>query len=111
LQRAVFLPKQLKDNEAINISDEKLKLPKPRQGNGEDGGGGVDLGNYTSIISDPLAVLKDQLIGNEGMKIDRMLFKKFENRIVMDDIIRNQRFSCITNKPDTNHFTIQGSGR
>lgn len=68
--------------------DEKLKLPKPKQGNGEGGGGGVDLDKYTSFIPDPLAILNEQQIGYEGMKIDRMLFKKFEDRIVMDDIIK-----------------------
>lgn len=68
--------------------DEKLKLPKPKQGNGEGGGGGVDIDKYTSFKPDPLAVLNEQQIGYEGMKIDRMLFKKFEDRIVMDDIIK-----------------------
>ncbi|MBT7395590.1 MAG: restriction endonuclease subunit R, partial [Prolixibacteraceae bacterium] len=43
---------------------------------------------YTSLRPDPLAVLNEQEIGYEGMKIDRMLFKKFEDRIVMDDIIK-----------------------
>lgn len=68
--------------------DEKLKLPKPKQGNGEGGGGGVDIDKYTSFKPDPLMVLNEQQIGYEGMKIDRMLFKKFEDRIVMDDIIK-----------------------
>jgi type I restriction enzyme R subunit len=35
-----------------------------------------------------LTVLNEQQIGYEGMKIDRMLFNKFEDRIVMDDIIK-----------------------
>lgn len=68
--------------------DEKLKLPKPRQAGGEGGGTGVDIDLYTSLIPDPLAVMNEKLIGLEGMKIDRMLFKKFEDRIVMDDIIK-----------------------
>jgi type I restriction enzyme, R subunit len=68
--------------------DEKLKLPKPKTGDGEGGGGGVDIDKYTSLRPDPLAVLNEQEIGYEGMKIDRMLFKKFEDRIVMDDIIK-----------------------
>lgn len=68
--------------------DEKLKLPKPKQGNGEDDGSGVDIDKYTSFKPDPLAVLNEQQIGYEGMKIDRMLFKKFEDRVVMDDIIK-----------------------
>lgn len=68
--------------------DEKLKLPKPKKGGGEDGGGGVDLDKYTTFQPDPLLTLKEQQIGYEGMKIDRMLFKKFEDRIKMDDIIK-----------------------
>jgi len=68
--------------------DQKLILPKPKTGGAEGGGPGVDLDKYTSFLPDPLAVLNEQLIGYEGMKIDRMLFKKFEDRIVMDDIIK-----------------------
>ncbi len=68
--------------------DEKLNLPKP--GNGE-GAGRIDEFDYdkfTSSIPDPLANLNEQQVGLEGMKIDRMFFKKFEDRIVMDDIIK-----------------------
>lgn len=67
--------------------DEKLKLPKPRAGDG-NGGGGIDIDKYTSFLPDPLAVLKEHQVGYEGMKIDRMLFNKFEDRIKMDDIIK-----------------------
>lgn len=67
--------------------DEKLKLPKPRKGSGE-GSGGIDIDKYTSYIVDPIAQLKEEQIGYEGMRIDRELFKKFEDRIVMDDIIK-----------------------
>lgn len=68
--------------------DEKLKLPKPRQGNGDVDGPRVDIDEYNSLIPDPLAVLNEQQIGLEGMKIDRMLFRKFEDRIRMDHIIK-----------------------
>ncbi len=68
--------------------DEKLNLPKPRKEGGEGGGGGVDIDKYTSVRPDPIAMVKEQEIGYEGMKIDRMLFQKFEDRIVMDDIIK-----------------------
>ena len=68
--------------------DEKLKLPKPRKGSGVDGGGGINIDKYTSHILDPLALLKEEQIGYEGMRIDRELFKKFEDRIIMDDIIK-----------------------
>lgn len=68
--------------------DEKLKLPKPQKGGTEGGHGGVDIDKYTSYRPDPLATLNEEEIGYEGMKIDRMLFKKFEDRVKMDDIIR-----------------------
>mgnify|MGYP001159759881 FL=1 len=68
--------------------DEKLKLPKPKKGGGEGGGGGIDIDKYNSYRPDPLATLNEEQIGYEGMKIDRMLFKKFEDRIIMDDIIK-----------------------
>jgi type I restriction enzyme R subunit len=68
--------------------DEKLKLPNPKKGGGEGGGGGVDLDKYTTFQPDPLLTLNEQKIGYEGMKIDRMLFKKFEDRMMMDDIIK-----------------------
>ena len=68
--------------------DEKLNLPKPRKGEGGGGEGGVEIDKYTSFLPDPLSVLNEQQVGYEGMKIDRMLFKKFQDRIVMDDIIK-----------------------
>jgi type I restriction enzyme R subunit len=69
--------------------DEKLKLPKPRNSGEEGGGGGgIDIDKYTSYILDPILSLVEENIGPEGMRIDRELFKKFEDRIIMDDIIR-----------------------
>ncbi len=67
--------------------DEKLKLPKPKSG-GEGPTPPPSGKDYTSFLPDPLAQLNEQQIGYEGMKIDRMLFKKFEDRIKMDDIIK-----------------------
>jgi type I restriction enzyme, R subunit len=69
--------------------DEKLILPKPKKGGDETGGGGgIDIDKYTSYIPDPILSLVEENIGPEGMRIDRELFKKFEDRIIMDDIIR-----------------------
>jgi len=67
--------------------DQKLNLPQPQSG-GEGGGGGVNIDKYTSHIADPLTQINEKEIGYEGMKIDRMLFQKFEDRIVMDDLIK-----------------------
>lgn len=68
--------------------DEKLKLPQPKKGGGEGGGGGVDLDKFTTYQIDPLLSLVEESIGPEGMRIDRELFKKFEDRLKMDDIIK-----------------------
>ncbi len=68
--------------------DEKLNLPKPKSAGGEGGDDGIDIDKYTSFRPDPLAMVSEKEIGSEGMKIDRMLFQKFEERIVMDDIIK-----------------------
>ena len=68
--------------------DEILKLPLERKKGGKGVEDAVDIDKYTSFLPDPLASLKEQKIGLEGMKIDRMLFQKFEDRIVMDDIIK-----------------------
>jgi len=68
--------------------DEKLNLPKPREGSKEGEGGGFNIDKYASYLPDPLTTLKEKQIGYEGMKIDRMLFKTFEDRIRMDDVIK-----------------------
>lgn len=67
--------------------DEVLKLPKERDSLA-DGGDIKKIKEYKSEIADPLAAMEEIEIGLEGMKIDRMLFQKFEDRIVMDDIIK-----------------------
>jgi type I restriction enzyme R subunit len=68
--------------------DEALKLPKPAEGSNTTPDGKVHIGVYNSIKADPLVAMDEKVIGLEGMKIDRMLFQKFEDRIVMDDIIK-----------------------
>jgi type I restriction enzyme, R subunit len=68
--------------------DEKLELLKPKEGKGKGGTDGIDLDKYTSTKEDPISIVEEKHIGLEGMKIDRMLFKRFEDRITMDDIIK-----------------------
>lgn len=68
--------------------DEKIKLPKPKGNGGEGPPPPLPDKKYTSLLPDPLMVLNEKLIGYDGMKIDRMLFQKFEDRLVMDDIIK-----------------------
>jgi type I restriction enzyme R subunit len=61
--------------------DEVLKLPPPtgKRGEGAGGGGPVEVGGaYEHLGADILSTIKEETIGLEGMKIDRMFFEKFE---------------------------------
>jgi len=68
--------------------DEKIKLPRIKGNGGEGPLPPPPDKKYTSLLPDPLMILNEKQIGLDGMKIDRMLFKKFEDRLVMDDIIK-----------------------
>ncbi len=67
--------------------DEVLKLPQ-RQGQGRidrDDKGTVGVGGaYEHLGADILATIKEEIIGYEGMKIDRMFFEKFEETVRED---------------------------
>ncbi len=67
--------------------DEVLELPIPtgrRPGEGGDSSPVVYAGTYQHLGSDILASIKEETIGFEGMKIDRMFFEKFGG-VVRDD--------------------------
>ncbi|MFZ2630871.1 MAG: DEAD/DEAH box helicase family protein [Desulfosalsimonadaceae bacterium] len=70
--------------------DEVLKLPRP-QGKGRDdseGTGPVAVGGaYEHLGADILATIKEETIGFDGMKIDRMFFEKFEDTVRENEII------------------------
>lgn len=70
--------------------DEVLKLPQP-QGRGREDGGGegavIYEGAYEHLGADILASVKEETIGYEGMKIDRMFFEKFEDAVRENDTI------------------------
>jgi type I restriction enzyme R subunit len=70
--------------------DEVLRLPRP-QGKGRDEGGGtgpvVVGGTYEHLGADILASIKEETIGFEGMKIDRMFFEKFEDTVRENETI------------------------
>ncbi len=77
--------------------DEVLKLPKlqgpPKEGK-EDGGGGssgggpgVIKGIYEHLGEDILSTIKEETIGQQGMKIDRMFFEHFEDSMRGNDFI------------------------
>jgi type I restriction enzyme R subunit len=70
--------------------DEVLKLPRP-QGKGRDDTGGtgpvVVGGAYEHLGADILWMIKEETIGYEGMKIDRMFFEKFEDTVRENETI------------------------
>src|ERR1039458_4512770 len=61
-----------------------MDLPKANdrgnggQGGGQRGGGG---GTYEHLGQDILSTIKEETIGYEGMKIDRMFYEKFEGTV------------------------------
>ena len=72
--------------------DQIIKLPKPKgqggEGGGEGGGGGgVQGGTYEHLGEDILSSIKEEAVGFEGMKIDRMFYERFEDRVRENDFI------------------------
>lgn len=70
--------------------DEVLKLPPPRSRGSEEAGGGGPVvvgGTYEHLGADILSMIKEETIGFEGMKIDRMFFEKFEDAVRADNTI------------------------
>lgn len=69
--------------------DEVIKLPpKGSTGLGVGGGGYVSSDDYDSTSPDPLKSMRVNDIGPEGMKIDRMYFDKFEDKVKEDTQIQ-----------------------
>jgi type I restriction enzyme R subunit len=67
--------------------DEVLKLPKPK-GKGGDGGDPPPYAEtYEHLGSDILAGIKEEMIGLDGMKIDRMFFEQFEDAVKGNEFI------------------------
>lgn len=65
--------------------DEILKLPRPSKSKG-DGGGGTEFPQgmddpYEHMGEDILATVKEEVIGFDGMKIDRMFFERFGDTV------------------------------
>lgn len=68
--------------------DEVLKLPKPSEGSEGSIDEPLPSSKYESDRHDVLVVHEEKEIGLDGMKIDRMLYRNFESRIIMDDVIK-----------------------
>ncbi len=71
--------------------NEVLHLPRMRSGAGigrtgiDGGGGAVVYGTYESTRTDAINALRENTIGPEGMRVDRMYFQKFEEQIRKDN--------------------------
>ncbi len=71
--------------------DEVLTLPRPQSSSGEAGGGAGQParfdGAYQHLGADILATIKEEPVGYEGMKIDRMLFDRFADTVRADEVV------------------------
>ncbi|MBN3036423.1 MAG: DEAD/DEAH box helicase family protein [Bacteroidales bacterium] len=68
--------------------DEVLKLPAIRRDStGESSEGPGIIKEYETFDPDKVKTLREKVIGLEGMKIDRMFFEKFNERIQSDPVI------------------------
>ena len=73
--------------------DEVLSLPAPRgereeKNTDSDDGSPSQARAYEHLGADILATLKEEPIGYEGMKIDRMMFDRFADTVRQDDTVR-----------------------
>ena len=71
--------------------DEVLNLPRPtQQPEPSPGGNGpvVYAGEYDNVDPDHLKLIKENAVGLDGMKVDRMFFQKFEERVTTDKTLR-----------------------
>ncbi len=67
-----------------------IELPKPKVQGGDGNGrgtGAVAGGKYEHLGQDILATIKEETIGLEGMKIDRMFYEKFEEAVRDNPVI------------------------
>jgi type I restriction enzyme R subunit len=70
--------------------DEVLKLPRPSIKGADTGGGTGPVvlgGAYEHLGADILSTFKEETIGYEGMKIDRMFFERFEDSVRKNEAI------------------------
>ena len=74
--------------------DEVLKLPPAPHGDRDDDGSEPDgaaparVDGYQHLGADILATLKEEPVGYEGMKIDRMMFDRFADTVRQDETVR-----------------------
>lgn len=69
--------------------DEVLKLPKPSESTSSPIGQPLPtLDGYEHTGADVVSLITETKVGAEGMRIDRMFFKKFEENIKEDEFIK-----------------------
>jgi type I restriction enzyme R subunit len=98
--------------------DEIIKLPPRSKGDGNGGGDSKVTTGYEYTGTDVIKVMEERQIGLSGMKIDRMFFDSFEDKIRTDEFIKdyvqkrdwstliNYLNSNIMNKPEY-FYTIE----
>lgn len=69
--------------------DQVIPLPKPKgEGEGDGGGGGPQPGDFHEYDGqDIIESIKEETIGHEGMRIDRMFYQRFEETLRENDFI------------------------
>ena len=73
--------------------DEVLRLPRPGAGEGNEEGGGTTIGPNGEYIHggpDNIQQVREEAVGPQGMKIDRMFFEGFESRVKADPVLQRQ---------------------
>ncbi|BBN88115.1 MULTISPECIES: DEAD/DEAH box helicase family protein [Azospira] len=73
--------------------DQVLKLPRLGTGEGNGEGGGTTIGPNGEYIHggpDNIHQVREEAVGPQGMKIDRMFFEGFENVVKADPILQRQ---------------------
>ena len=72
--------------------DEVLKLPLAQRHEGDDGGSGqtstVIHGSYEHLGRDIISTIREETVGLQGMKIDRMLFDRFADTVREDETVK-----------------------
>ena len=71
--------------------DQVIELPQPKSGKdggGESGQGPTVVNAYEHLGRDILSTIREESIGLEGMKIDRMMFDRFADRVREDTTVK-----------------------
>lgn len=80
--------------------DEVVKLPAQTSGESSNGGGGGGASKlYENFNLDPLKSITEAAVGADGMKVDRRLFERFEDKVKTDheiqQMVRSRDFEKI----------------